>query len=219
MRYVVSVATGRHYVTNQDRLRDSLNAMGQGSFTWTDMLPPGSPKHEDNPYSFKVVAIEDAVLHGATSILWCDSSVVVLKPLGSLWGLIESQGYWFSRNYGYTQGQFCNDEALAIMGVTREEAFKIPHVVASCFGLDMRKPIAQEFLKRWKAMAEAGAFKGDRGDLSGTGDTNRFIGHRNDQSCAAHVIHELGMTLTDPPDWFAEQGAPRNENTILTLER
>jgi|SRR6185369_3847931 len=218
MRCVVSVATGKHYCANQDHLREQVRHSGFCLF-WRDHLPEDSPTHAENPYAFKPYAIEEADRAGAGLVLWMDSSVVVLKDLEPLWQLIESQGYWFSRNYAYNNGQFCNDEALAIMGITREQAFDVPQVVASCFGLDLRQKIAQDFLKRWKLLAEAGAFKGDRGDLSGCGDMTKFVGHRNDQSCAAQVAYELGMVLTDPPAWFAEQGHPQSEETILTLER
>jgi hypothetical protein len=148
-----------------------------------------------------------------------DSSVVILKPLEPLWELIERQGYWFSRNYGYNNAQFTSPEAMWLMGTTREESLKVPHVVASCFGLSFKHANSIAFLHNWKQLAFVGAFKGDRGSLSGGQDPLAFYGHRNDQSCASHIIHKLDMKFTDPPDYFAEQGAPQNERTILTLER
>ena len=213
---IVSVATGEHQIRNQLRLWRSVK--GENHLFW-DQLPLGSPKHSEEPYAFKIVAIERAMRKGATSILWCDSSIVALKPLDTLWELIESQGYWFSKNYDYTQGQFCNDEALKIMGREREEAFKIPHVVAGCFGLDIRRWMSLDFLRRWKDLLLKGAFRGDRGDLSGDADMTKFVGHRNDQSCASEVCYALGMELTEPPAWFAEQGRPITEETIFTVER
>lgn len=218
MRCVVSVATGPHYVANQDRIYRQIPA-GTRSFFFRDELPPFSPTHAENPYMFKIFAIEYAAHRGATSVLWMDSSTVILQPLEPLWELIEKQGYWFSRNYDYTNGQFCSDEALSIMGTTREAAFKVPHCVAGCFGLDMRSKVATVFMAAWKDWAQQGAFKGDRGNLSGDGDPRVYQGHRNDQAVASQIIADLGMTMTEPPDYFAEQGAPQNERTILTLER
>lgn len=212
---IVSVATSEHQIRNQVRLWRSIK--GENHLFW-DQLPLGSPSHAEEPYAFKLFAIERAMRKGATSILWCDSSVVALKPLDPLWQLIESQGYWFSKNYDYTQGQFCNDEALKIMGRTREEAFGIPQVVGGCFGVSIGSPSIRFLAGLWD-LFHKGAFRGDRGDLSGTGDMTKFVGHRNDQSCASEVCYSLGMKLTEPPAWFAEQGRTITEETILTVER
>lgn len=217
MRVVVSVATSPHHIHNQLRLYRQLKR--EHMMFW-DQLPEGSPPHSQEPYAFKVYAIEKAIAKGYDSILWCDSSIVVLKPLEPLWKLIESQGYWFSKNYDYNQGQFCNDEALKIMGRTREEAFGIPQVVGGCFGLNIDlASTANLFLWRWGTLLRMGAFRGDRGDLSGDADMTKFVGHRNDQACASEVCYALGMKLTDPPAWFAEQGRPITDETILTVER
>lgn len=218
MRAIVSVATGPHYVANQDRLYRQIPT-GTQCFFFRDELPPYSPTHAENPYAFKIFAIEYAAYRSATSILWMDSSIVVLRSLEPLWDLIEQQSYWFSRNYDYNLAQFCSDEALSILGEARAFAKQIPLVVAGCFGLDMRNGEAQAFLAEWKRFAEEGAFRGDRGDLSGGTDPDKFYGHRNDQACASQVVHALGLKLTSPPDYFAEQGAPQNERTILTVER
>ena len=157
---------------------------------------------------------------GATSVLWLDSSTVILRPLDDLWRLIENQGYWFSRNYDWNNGQFCSWEALDIMGVSREQAFKIPQVTAACFGLNLKDRIALDFLTDWHTLMRLGAFKGDRGNLTGhVADPAQYQGHRNDQSCASHVVHSLSMSLTDPPEWWAEQGYPQSDQTVLTLVR
>lgn len=218
-RMIVSVATGPHYIANV-RLMGSPYLEDEEMHSWEDILPPGSPTHAECPYAFKLYAIQAAVRMGATSVLWLDSSTVVLKPLDDLWRLIEDQGYWFSRNYQWNNGQFCSWEALDIMGITRETAFKIPQVTAACFGLNLEDPVAMEFLARWYSLMKLGAFAGDRGNLTGhVADPMQYQGHRNDQSCASHVVHQLSMSLTDPPEWWAEQGSPQNEKTVLTLVR
>lgn len=218
MRCIVSVATGTHYIRNLERLQAQIT--NEWSIVWKGSLPPRSPKHTECPYGFKIYAIEEAVRRGAKTILWMDSSAVVLKPLDPLWDLIERQGYWFSRNYDWNNGQFTSDEALAIMRMQRVEAFHVPQVTAACFGLDMGNPDARTFLNCWKALAALGAFKGDRGNVTGhVADPTKYQGHRNDQSCASYVAYRLGMKLTDPPDWWAEQGYPQIEKTVLTLVR
>lgn len=211
MRTIISVGTDEKFQAGMMRLV-SLLPVGQ-RVALHSQLPPGSPTHRENPWAFKLFAIEDAWRAGATSVLWCDSSVIPLKPLDALWTLIESQGYWFSKNYDYMNGEFTSDAALRVMGVDRDQAMEIPQVVASCFGLDFGHPIAMEFMREWWHLMDHGAFK------EGGSDDPRFRAHRHDQSAAAHVAWKLGMKLTAPPDWFAEEGSLGGENAVITLKR
>ncbi len=94
MRLVLSVATGPHYRANAERLMGSPYLEDEEVQVWEDELPPGSPSHAECPYGFKIYAIEQAVRMGATSILWLDSSTIVLKPLDDLWKLIELHGVY-----------------------------------------------------------------------------------------------------------------------------
>lgn len=181
---------------------------------WDGICPPALVPV--SPYSFKVDAIELVHSMGAEIILWCDSSIVPIKPLDELWDLIESQGYWFSKNYGYTNGEWCCDAALPILGTTREESFKVPQIIATSFGLNLRQPIAQEWFSRWRDLAFRGAFNGPH---DGGSTDPRVVGHRHDQTAGAHICHQLGMTLTTPPDWIAEGGQPINDNTLMVIER
>lgn len=218
MRTIISVGTDQKFQRGMLRLSSLLNVTEK--FRPYTALPPGSMDHQSAPYAFKIAAIDDALTSGANPILWCDSSVVPMRRLDSLWTLIERQGYWFSKNYDYTQGEFCSDASLDIFDMDREKAFGVPQVVASCFGLDFRHDIAQEFLAQWKALAMMGAFKGPWGNGNGEASKDmRVRGHRHDQSAASHIAWKLGMRLTDPPEWFCEEGSPPGENTVLTLKR
>ena len=88
--------------------------------------------------------------------MWLDSSIVPLRPLSSLWKLIEKQGYWFSENLPqgrldlpcWNCGEWTCDSALGPLGITREEAFTIPHVIATAFGLDFSHQVARTSVER-----------------------------------------------------------------------
>ena len=171
-------------------------------FSWVDSLPPGSPQHDDSPYAFKVYAIRDAARRQeAQTVLWADSSVHVVKRLDPLWGLIESQGYWLStndvdENTFRTCGEWTCDAALEPLGITREEAFKIPQVVATFFGLDFRHQIAVDFLREWERLEKAGAFKGPWVNTNQEASVDpRVLGHRHDQTAASVIAYRLGMKL------------------------
>lgn len=173
---------------------------------WYDKFPPG-PTHNEIPYGFKVSAIEYAKESGYESVLWLDSSVVPIASLDPVWEHIEREGYWFSQNYDYTVGQFCTDEALAIMQYTREEAQKIPLVIATAFGLDLRSSAGLQFFSWWKEYMLVGVFNGPR-------DT-----HRHDQTAASVVCHRLEMNLTQPPKFIVEDFQAPTEETVFTICR
>jgi len=220
-RYVVSVGTGNHG-GKLVRLRSQLIQQHENYALW-DVLPVGSLPHEQAPYAFKIYALEQAhreIVDTSVTLLWLDSAVMILRPLGPIWRRIERHGYWFSQNHDYNCGEWTCDSALPILGITREEAFTIPQIVGGCFGLNMRAPVAQEFMERWKEYALAGAFAGPwRNDHGEASLDPRVQGHRHDQTAASVIVHRMGLRLTQPPRYFSDDGFPATEETILTARR
>jgi len=229
VRAVVNVSMGGHYSRLHDRMSSAFLQQGEANIiSWKDSLPSASPSHDDVPYAFKLHAMEAAVRQGYSTVLWVDSSIIPVKSLKPLWDLIESQGYWFSANLPYgsttkprwTCGEWTCDAALAPLGITREEAFQIPLVIATSFGLDIRHQIAQTFLAEWgklvrgrTAMLGPWTNQGFRASQD-----ERVLGHRHDQTVASVVAHRLGMKLTVPPKWIVD-GLPVVESTVLEIKR
>lgn len=202
-RVVLNVATG-HYVKGQQRLCRAFQ--GVDLLTWADQMPPNCPNHQRVPYAFKAYAIQEAIARGYSAILWADACILPHGDLGPLWSLIETQGYWFSRN-GFKNGEWCSDAALPLLGITREEAFEQEHVVATTFGLDLRSAVGREFAAEYFRFAQNGAFKGPWKNEHGEASSDsRVRGHRHDQTAASVLCHRLGMKLTDPPAWFSYRG-------------
>ena len=227
MRACVCVATHGKYITYRERLRKILAGQGETLISWGEHLPPGSPSHKDKPFAFKFHAVQEALRRGYSTILWMDSSIIPVRPLTTLWALIESRGYWFSENLPHGKvgvapwgtGTWTCDSALAPLGITREESFGIPHVIGTAFGLDMRWPIAQQFLRAWGELADGLAFCGPTTNVKGSASSDpRVLGHRHDQTAASVVAWRLGMRLTTPPDWIVD-GIPAAPNTILEIHR
>lgn len=225
-RAIVSVGTGYKYCSHLGRM---VEAMPDEEYEYQivafrDIWPPHSPSHQDNPYAFKVYAIEEAMQRGYSTILWCDSSILpVDRPgnsLGPIWEHIEKHGWWLPQNYDMNVGDFCCDSAVEIMGISREVLRTIPIIIATAFGLDMRQRICQDFLAEWKRWALAGAFRGPWGNGYGEASSDPQVkGHRHDQTMASVVANYLGMGLTMPPKFIAEQGFPISDETILTILR
>lgn len=218
-RVVVNVATGRHYLKGQARLQKTLADIAPNNLLlcWNSM-PPRCPEHDKVPYAFKAYAMVAAAERGFTSILWADASILPIQRLELLWHKIEDDGYWISDN-GWINGQWCSDAALKPLGITREESFQQKHVVATAFGLSLKKEIGRTFLKEYYRLAsETTAFCGPWTNKNGEASSDpRVLGHRHDQTAASVIAHRLNMVLTQPPDWFAYKGH-ENENTILLAD-
>lgn len=232
-RAVVSVATGP-YVKGLDRIGEAGALVGAFAalVSWRDMLPPGCPSHSGRPYAFKAYALQYAAQESAAdTLLWCDASILPIRPLEPLWERIERDGIWFSRN-GWTNAQWTADSAYADLfpGVPIDEAramnAKIPHVVATAFGISLRTEIGRAFLAAYFRLAsETTAFCGPWKNSDAWSHDRRTgpcgppstLGHRHDQTCASVICARLGVTLTDPPDVFAYRGG-ETEKTILVAD-
>lgn len=215
----MNVSTGR-FIRGQNRLKacefldgtrlihNGVNVFDGGTalMTW-DTLPPGSPSHEEIPYGFKVWGLKAALEAGYTTLLWADASVLPIAPLDALWERIEERGYWISAN-GYTNHEWTCKEAYPLLGVTEEENTQIPHVVATAFGLNLQSDIGAKAFAEYFRFSQNGAFRGPW--AGGVG-----IQHRHDQAALSVVAYRLGITLTNPPEWFAYKGGETSDTVLL----
>lgn len=144
----------------------------------------GSPNHHDNPYAFKVYAIEYALKQGYTTILFVDSSLYPIKNCDAIFDEIESKGHLFQLA-GHFVDRWCNDNCRNYFNLSREESSGMVMFSAGFTGLDFTNEKSVEFFKQWKASCEAGAFKGS------------WDNHRHDMTCASIIATRLGMHMTD----------------------
>jgi hypothetical protein len=128
--------------------------------------------------------------------------------------------FLYGKEWKRNCGQWTCDEALPLLGITREQAFEIPQVVGGAFALDFKKSIAANFFSRYMESARNGSF---RGPWTNTFEQKasldpRVMGHRHDQTAASVIAHNLGMKLTSQPDVFSD-GRGDTPSTILRIER
>lgn len=193
---IVSAGVGSWYPLGIDRLELSLQEHGWGGSTmfWRDEYPEGSPTHQEQPYAFKIRAIEAAHRAGHRFILWCDSSVWAVKNPEPIFSLIQNQGY-----YLWDSGHWCdtwiNDKTLAAFGVTRGQAHDIRMISANVMGFDMENPTAQKFMERWNWALDHGLFPGSWKREPEDNEDAPYLGHRHDQSSASLIANELRMRI------------------------
>lgn len=139
-----------------------------------------------------------------------DSVCVAIRSLDPVFRLIKDRGYvMFNNNYGQMMGQWSSDVALEVNGITRDEAMGIPEMPCSVMGLNMRSPLATQFLGDWHQIMSDGVTARGTREVVSTWEEYQSIfwnrnqkissdprvrGHRCDQPAAGIAAHRLGMT-------------------------
>jgi UDP:flavonoid glycosyltransferase YjiC (YdhE family) len=182
------------------RLEASLSRQGyEGDFaSWENEYPAGSPSHFDSPCGFKPFCFLEAAAKGYELVLWLDATVEAIRPIDLLFDQIAHDGYLFFAEE-HSVGEFCKDDALATLGITREASFTLPSCWACAIGLDLRQERSRRFLDRWKTLALDGItfpgprWSGLRGFPATASTDPRVHGHRYDQTAASVIAWQLDM--------------------------
>lgn len=211
-RAIVSFAnrTG-NYVKALARLSDSLRDNFQGDFfAWIGEEALGSPKHSDNPYAFKIHAIDKAIERGYTQILWLDSSFYAIKNVEPLFEIIKRDGL-LMQDSGCYLGDWTNDRTLEYFDIDRETAKMIPMFLAGFLGIDIKNKLASDFYLLWKESMLKGYFKGS------------WDNHRHDMSCASAIAYNMGLVGNYKPlnsllQYAGVDDEPLHENIIIKAQ-
>jgi hypothetical protein len=191
------------------RLESNLTANGyEGDFAfWDDEYPKGCPPHREIPYAFKPFCFLEVASQGYEVVLWLDAGLDVISSIEPLFQCIEHDGYIiFAENHSV--GEYCKDDALATLGITREESFAMPCCRAGALGLDLRNARSREFLQKWQVLAMDGItfpgprWSGVRGFPATASTDPRVKGHRHDQTAASVLALRLGMNKWRTHDFF-----------------
>lgn len=193
---VVNFGKGAWYPRGRQRLLDSLKGVGYagGILSYTDESQIGAPTHQQAPYAFKTSCFLRAQEAGHDVVLWCDCSVWAIRPLDALLEHVRREGHVFFQG-GWNCAQWSTDSSLESLGVTRDEAEKLPMLMACCMGLDLTNPRSAEFLRRWHEKAMDGhTFAGPwSNEGQACSKDPRCLGHRHDQTAASVIGGLLGM--------------------------
>jgi hypothetical protein len=190
-----------NYFRMQDRLRDSLDKVGYDGdvafYRNEKLINENCPYHFEVPYAFKAYAINEALRKGYENIIWMDSAVYAVKPIDEFIEHIETTGYIFFNNLGFTIGDYTSDACLDYFGWSRQKAFNNPMIMACCFGLNTDNNKAIEFMSRYYEAAKdevpyLGAWTNENNQVS---EDDRVNGHRHDQSVASIIIADMKMKI------------------------
>jgi len=176
---------------------------------WDKHYPDGFPTHQQTPWAFKPFCFYEAQKRGYQLVLWLDASIKIRQPLGSLFELIGQDGYLIFQE-DHTVGEYCKDDALIPLGITREDSFSLPCCWSCVLGLDLNNQRSAEFLRQWQERSVDGiTFAGPKwsGVLGWPRTASldpRVKGHRYDQTAASVIALKLGMDRWQSKQFFSE---------------
>lgn len=204
---VVSFADGNaNYIKQMARLGISLSQTGfDGNFkAINDYGHIGAKLHSEVPYQFKPYAIQKAREEYGGLVLWCDSPVYAKKSIQPVFNYIKEHGFMFFDNIGYSVGDYTSDTCLAYFGVSREESFTIPMIMACVMGFDFANTKAGEMFDEYvKLAAEEATYKGSWSNNNCEVSSDmRVKGHRHDQSVMSLILHKHGIKPIRAQDTF-----------------
>lgn len=205
-RAIISLATDRgNYYKGLCRLGESLRGKFSGDFLgFMGEGSIGAPKHEDNPYAFKVHAFKHVFEMGYEQIIWLDSSVYAIKPVDNLFEFIERDGY-VAQEAGHVVSSWCDQKTYNYFNLTPEKAAEmIMYGNAGFLGLDMNHSIAEAFFSGWRKACENGIFKGD------------WANFRHDMTCGSIIANNLGWKF-QPGNQILQYAAPTDKPNNDTI--
>jgi len=208
---IVNLSTKEHH-KGQTRLKHSLQGRfdGQVFLFDSEYFLPGCPKHSDNPYAFKIYAIEYARMYGYDQILWLDASVFAIKPVQPIFDWIEKNGL-FMEEAGHLVGSWCPENVREYFKISRTSANNMPMFSAGFTGIDFTNPAGLKFFELWKKSMLDGMFKGS------------WANHRHDMTCGSIIanLHGYHKLYSPGGNFFAYAGpgytAP-NETVLFHVQ-
>ena len=191
----VNVATPGYYKQAAEDLIKSIHehCPNVSIFSFSRFEDFGSPTHTENPYAFKLYAIDYVRDLGYDIIIWCDSPVRLTCPIEEWIAEVEKVGVYLQQTE-WTIGQWANDKSLEWFKVSRDDVINLPSCAAGLQGLDFRHPTTIAYFDLWWKAMEAGLFKGAwKNETQSESKDPRCTGHRHDQTCAELTCYTLGI--------------------------
>jgi hypothetical protein len=138
-------------------------------------------QHKDMPYQFKPFAIQEARDEGYTKVLWCDSTIRLMKLPN--WEHAKKYGVCAWDNEGHPLKDCISDYALEQVGLSNADGVK--QIMACCIMFDFSNDMAQKILDLWLIGSLNNSFHSST-DSSSNPD---YKGNRHDQSYLSALLH------------------------------
>lgn len=151
------------------------------------------PSHQDVPYAFKPHIFKIGFDHGYEQILWCDSTIVIHKPLDFVWDRAAAEGACLFDNPGCPMRFWTSDDCMDAIGCPYEkpEDAMFNETMACAMAIDYTNPKGKIAFDEWYAASNDGV------SFAGKGGSTRpeFRAHRHDQSVISWLAQKHQIPL------------------------
>ncbi len=147
-------------------------------------------QHKDMPYQFKPFAIWEAIEAGYTKILWCDSTIRIMKNPEPLWEKCAEQGILAWDNLGHELMDYTPDFMLTWLEENGHKAGG-KQIMACCIMFDTTNPKTLPVIEAWIKGSLENCFHHN------TSTRPNFKGARHDQALLSHLLHDAGIEVQD----------------------
>lgn len=156
-------------------------------------LPKNFPTHQQVPYGFKPWLFAYAFAKGFEQVLWCDSTIIIHKPLDPIWNGAEAMGAALFDNPGCPMRVWSSDDCMDMIGCPYHEPHQamFNEIMACAMAIDYTHPKGQAAFDEWFTACNDGV------SFAGKGGSTRpeFRAHRHDQSVMSWLAqkHEIPL--------------------------
>ena len=138
-------------------------------------------QHKDAPFQFKPFAIQEALEAGYKQILWCDSTIRLMRSPDDLWEQCAKKGILAWDNEGHPLDKWIAPHATKTIGIKPEG---VKQIMACCIMFDFNNKITHKVFNEWIECSRNGAFL-----------NQGYDNHRHDQACLSAILYKHGIEL------------------------
>lgn len=150
-----------------------------------------SYNHFENPYGFKVYALQEAIEAGYTKLIWADSTIVNTRNLDPLFELAARDGFVSFHNLGHDLVYWMSDIAQQRLEITDAQLETMQQAMACVMIFDIENPIGERIFKDFVIKCRDGvSFQMESGSKR-----PGYKGHRGDQPIISALAAMAGIKL------------------------
>lgn len=146
--------------------------------------------HNEIPYQFKLAMIQRAREAGYEQVIWCDSTVRMVKDPQPLLEMSKEKGVCVFDNLGHGLAPWISDIACKMLGINMEKELpNLPQIMACVVIFDFTNKVGVEIFEEWVRHSQNGvSFANGNGS-----ERAEFKAHRHDQCILSYLIHKRGI--------------------------
>jgi hypothetical protein len=142
------------------------------------------------PYQFKPVMVEEAYELGYRKIIWCDSTIRVMRNPDPLWQLAAEHGIVAWNNEGHPLHKYIPDHQIAWLGLRDyTQVMQMYQIMACCIVFDFDHPATKPIFDKWIDGAFNNCFHHNESK------NPHYVSSRHDQSLLSAIMNLNGVKV------------------------